>query len=325
MTSPGFYEQSIAEIQFCGYIIFMVLGWYAIFKPSWFGLRQMLGRVDPLAEAMAGVRSALSKLFVDIKGLAEASNADYLATAGKQGLADLFGGKGGQVLEDVELLLLRAPTTYRNFQVRWAPKLQTINSDPAPKALMTVHGFWLWLRSAEVASVVAAAGRRMGFGHDPLQERQVQLQKVVKEHAPDLAHGFLYGLYSVLVCQFFLLEMAFAFGRPSLLFWVALSLVLFNVIKLSLFLREAWQFWPLRKEALEIAELAGVPSLPRYAFRLLVGHALGVVTMLLLVIRFLALGEALQRPGNILSGLHQTIHWFIGMYFYLVRIIFTGT
>ncbi len=292
---------------------YLAATWMVILKPAWFGLRQMLGRVDPLAEAMAGVRSSLAKLFVDIKGLAEASNTDRLVTLGTQSLEDLFGGKAGQVVQDVDLLMRRAPSVYRDFQERWAPQLQAINADSAPMVITTVHGFWLWLRSADVASVVEAAGRRLGFGQDPLNARHIELQKVVKEHSPNLAHGFMYGLYSVVVCQFLVLEIAFASGDPKFLYWVGVGLVTFNVVKLGLFLHQAVPFWPLRKEVQEIAELAGVPSLPWYAFELLMGHTLGIVTMLLLVIRFLALGEALQQRGNILSALNHGILWLLTM------------
>jgi hypothetical protein len=41
-----------------------------------------------------------------------------------------------------------------------------------------------------------------------------------------------------------------------------------------------------------------------FAFRLLGGQALGVVSMFLLLVRFLALGEALHHPDPVLSGLH---------------------
>jgi len=324
VTPPGFSEWSVTGIRLWGYVIFIILGWFPIIQPAWFGLQQMLGRVDPLAEAMAGVRSALSRLFRDIRDLGEASNTDRMVILGRQGLEDLLLGKFGQVVQDVDLLIRRAPATYSEFQERWASQLKAINNDPAPQAIITIHGFWLWLRSAEVAAVVQAAGRRLGLGQNTLTARQLELQKVVMEHAPDLVHGFLYGLYSVMVCQFFLLEVVFAIGRPRILFWVALGLVTFNVVKLGLFLRDATQLWPVRNEVLEIAKLAGVPSLPRYAFRLLVGHALGVATMLLLVVRFLALGEALQRPGNILSGLHRTILWVAEMYLVLAQGILAG-
>ncbi len=300
-------------------LAYLAATWMIILKPAWFGLRQMLGRVDPLAEAMAGVRSALAKLFVDIKGLAEASNTDRLVALGSQSLEDLFGGKAGQVVQDVDLLIRRAPATYRDFQERWAPQLQVINTDPAPKVIVTVHGFWLWLRSAEVASVVEAAGRRLGLGQDPLNARQGELQKVVNEHSPNLAHGFLYGLYSVVICQFLALEFAFASGDPKFLFWVGVCLVAFNVVKLGLFFYQAAPFWPVRKEVQEIAELAGVSSLPRYAFELLVGHALGAATMLLLVIRFLALGEALQQRGNLLYALNHGILWVLKMTMKLIE------
>ncbi len=307
-----------------GLLICLAIGWSTILKPAWFGLLQMLGRVDPLAEAMAGLRSALAWLFVDIKGLAEASKSELLVTVGAQSLEDLFGGNATQVVHDVDLLIRRGKATFDQFQGQWLPQFKAVRTESPQRVISAVHGFWSWLRSAEVAPVLEAAARRFGLEHALLEKRQREIQKIVQKHAPNLAHGFWYGLYAVLVCQFLLLEAAFAIGHPRLLFWVALGLAAFNLSKLGLFLWEALRFWPVRRELLEIAELAGAPSLPRYALRLMVGQGLGVITMLLLAIRFLALGEALQRPGNVLSGLHTTILGIAAFYSYLVRIIFGG-
>jgi hypothetical protein len=103
-----------------------------------------------------------------------------------------------------------------------------------------------------------------------------------------------------------------------------MGLIAFNVIKVIILMRDGLRIWPVRHELLTNAETAGIPSLPKYALRLLVGQALGVVTMLLLVIRFIALGEALKQPGNVLSGLHQVILWIVAYYLWLVRAIFGG-
>ena len=105
---------------------------------------------------------------------------------------------------------------------------------------------------------------------------------------------------------------------------MAVGLIAFNVIKVLILLRDGLRIWPVRHELLAIAETAGIPSLPKYALRLLVGQALGVVTMLLLIIRFLALGESLKQPGNILSGLHQVILWIVHFYLALVGDVVRG-
>ncbi len=292
--------------------IFIVApAWFALFLPAWFGLRQMLGRVDPMAEAMEGVRTSLVDLFADIGVLAETSKSDKLTKMGTRGILDVLAGKGGQVVDDAVLLLARGMQTYREFQDRWAPKLEGVKTLPPRQVILAVHGFWTWLRSEEVAPVLAAAGRCMGLGHDVLKEREVRIKFVIQDHAPSLAHGFWYGLYSVIACQFLMLEAVYALGRPRPLFWVAVGLAAFNIVRFALFLRDIVPYWPVRQELLEIASLAGVPSLPRYAGRLLVGEGLGLLTMLLLVVRFLALGEALQQPGNILSGIHHTIIWIL--------------
>ena len=63
-----------------------------------------------------------------------------------------------------------------------------------------------------------------------------------------------------------------------------------------------------------MAAAVGVPNLPVFALQLLGEQILGVLTMLLMVVRFLALGEALHHPGNFLSGLHATLAWLWGFY-----------
>jgi hypothetical protein len=216
-------------------------------------------------------------------------------------------------------LLSRGVPIYREFQEKWAPMFEEVKALPTRQVILAVHGFWSWLRSAEVAPVLAAAGRRVGLGQDVLEERQEKIRHVLQDHAPSLAHGFWYGLYSVLACQFLILEAAYVLGRPRPLFWVAAGLATFNIVRLALFLRNLLPYWAVRRELLEIASLAGVPSLPRYAGRLLVGEGLGLLTMLLMVVRFLALGEALQRPGNILSALHHTIVWILTFTFQVGR------
>ena len=82
-------------------LAYLAATWTVILKPAWFGLRQMLGRVDPLAEAMAGVRSALAKLFVDIKGLAEDGCIPYAASCKAAQLAVSIQKDVWHLLEDV--------------------------------------------------------------------------------------------------------------------------------------------------------------------------------------------------------------------------------
>ena len=322
MDMSGFLGPIFGPELILGLLLVLAPGWFTILKPAWFGLRQMLGRVDPLAEAMAGVRTSLADLFVDIKGLAEATDTQRIMDIGGRGLKDMFTGKGAAVLQDTKILLQNGVETYSAFQERWAPQLKAMQELPAHQAIVVVHGFWQWLRSDKVVMVVAAAGRRLGYADNVLAEREGKVQKVIHEHAPSLAFGFWYGLYSVLAFQFLLLEFSYAFGRPRPLFWIAAGLAAFNFIKLALFLRDLLPYWPVRRELLEIASMAGVPSLPRYAGRLLVGEGLGILTMLLLVLRFLALGEALQQPGNILSGLHQALTWVLATYLRIVRGLF---
>jgi hypothetical protein len=307
-----------------GFMLFAAPGWFFILKPAIFGLKQMLGMVDPTAEAVESMGVALQGLFADIRALAQASNPDKLATVFSHVLKDLFSGKKSLVVKDAAILIGGAEATYQHYTRQWAPHLTALKSYPAPKMITVVHGFWSWLRSAPVAPVIQAAGRRCGLGEDVVSERQRQIRTIVAEHAPNLAHGFWYGLYAILICQFLLLELVFVWGRPAPLLWMAVCLIAFNVIKVLSLLRDGLRIWPVRHELLAIAETAGIPSLPKYALRLLVGQALGVVTMLLLVIRFLALGEALKQPGNILSGLHQVILWIVHFYLTLVGDVMRG-
>ena len=62
MDIPSFIISNPVQ-RFMGFLLFLALGWFVIFKPAWFGLKQALGRVDPTAEAMAGIRGGLKMIF----------------------------------------------------------------------------------------------------------------------------------------------------------------------------------------------------------------------------------------------------------------------
>ena len=323
MNDPGYYGAGNYLVErITGFILFLVPAWYFVLKPALCGLNQALGRADPLAEAMDGLRGALGELFADIKGLAQASVPGLLAKAALGTLEDLFAGRAAEAARDIALLIDRAGSTWRAYQERWEPCLTAVEGYPAAQIIAEVHGFWSWLSSPEVLPVAQAAGRRFGLGPDVAEERRRKLRDLVAEHAPALAHGFWYGLYAPVGFQLLVLEILYAWGRPRPLFWAAGVLAGFNLVRGALLLRDAARLWPVRAEAAGIAATVGIPNLGRYAARLLAGQFLGMVTMVLLVVRFLALGEALQHSGTVLSGLHHTLGWVWDFYLALARVVF---
>ena len=106
------------------------------------------------------------------------------------------------------------------------------------------------------------------------------------------------------------------------MFWAAAGLVVFNLGKASLLLREVGRLWPVREEARAIAAALDVPDIPRYALKMMVAQAMGVMTLSLLALRFLALGEALHHPGPVLAGLHQSLAWVWDFYLAMARVLF---
>ena len=97
--------------------------------------------------------------------------------------------------------------------------------------------------------------------------------------------------------QFLILEGFYVWGRTRSLFWAACVLVAFNMIKGMLLLADMARVWPVREEVRSIAAALGIPNMLDYALRLLGGQALGVVTMLLIVVRFVALGGSIASAG----------------------------
>ena len=237
-------------------------------------------------------------------------------------LEDLFSGRATEAAKDAALLIARAQATYHDYQALWAPHLEALEGYPAPKLITVVHGFWTWLHAPEVMPVFQAAGRRLGLGEDVAEERRLKLQNLLAAQAPDLAYGFWYGLYATVMLQFLILEGFYVWGRTRSLFWAACVLVAFNMIKGMLLLADMARVWPVREEVRSIAAALGIPNMLDYALRLLGGQALGVVTMLLIVVRFVALGEALHRPGYMLAGVHGTMVWIWGFYLEMARVIF---
>ena len=305
-----------------GFVFFLVLGWFTILGPAVFGLRQAIGQADPLADAMAEVGKGLRMIFGDLQALARASLPELLARMASGTIDDLFGGRAAVAGKDAATLIARAGVTCREFQDTWEHRLETLEDCPVRETIATVHGFWTWLQSPEVLPVIQAAGRRLGLGEDVAADRRRKLSGLVAEHAPHLAHGLVYGLYATVVFQLLVLELFYAWGHPRPLFWAACALAAFNLGRGALLLRDIARIWPVRAEAAAIAAAVGIPDLARFTARLLAGQALGMVTMLLLVVRFLALGEALQRPGNVLSGLHQTLAFIWDFYLAMARVIF---
>lgn len=291
-------------------LVFLLLcapAWYGLLKPAWFGLRQMLGTLDPLEEALGALKAALEEVFKDIKGLKESTDRERLIRIGTRGAGDWLEGRGEEVVRDAVLLLRDGTEVYREWEVRWAPRVDRLDTLPAHRAAEVIHGFWTWLRTDKVQAVVNAAGRRLGFSPAVLADREAQLKRLVDAHAPDLAHGFWYGLYGVLACQFLILEGAYLLDRPGVLRTVAALLALYNFVRLARFGWHLRPWWPLRQTLLEIAGMAGIPNLPRYAGRLLAAEGLGLATMFLLGVRFLALGEALQGSGHLLGWIHRAL------------------
>jgi len=281
-------------------------------------LRQLLGWVDPMADAMRGGRAGLRRIFADIPALTEASVPDLATRAARGAVKDLLLGKRLDAAKDAALLIGRARATYGAYRETRIPQLEAIQHDPTAKAIPERHGFCSWLQSPDVCPVLQAAGRRLGLAEDC----RTRLRGLLETSAPDLTHGFWYGLYSTAVFQLLVLEGLYAWSRPRPLFWAARVLILCNLTKVVLLLHDAARFWSVRVEAAAIAAAIGIPDLGRFAFRLLAGQAFGVVSMFLLLVRFLALGEALHQPGPMLSGLHQMLVWIQGFYLEMARIIF---
>lgn len=321
MGLPSFLIPTFID-RFFGFLLFLALGWFVILEPAWFGMKQAFGFIDSTSEAMAGFHAGLRRTFEDIEAVARASVPDLVVNAGLRALEDLFGGRATIAAKDAALLIARAKSTYQEFNSLWAPQIQELERLPASKRIKIFHGFWGWLQSPEVLPVIKAAGRRLGLGEDVSEESRRKLKSLLDSHAPDLAHGFWYGLYATVVLQLFVLECFYAWGRPRPLFWAAWSLVGFNLTKGVLLLIDMLELWPVRREIKNIAATLEIPNLIGYALRLMGGQVLGVVTMLLFVVRFLALGEAMHGPGNVLSGIHGTLIWIWGFYIEVARAIF---
>jgi len=321
--SSSLYAGNAAQ-RITGFILFLALAWFAILKPAIFGLRQALGQVDPLTEAMAGVRKGLRGVFGDILSLARASLPDQLAMVACNAIEDLFGGRATGAARDAAILIARAKTTYGEYQDIWALSMENLEGCSTRELIATVHGFLTWLQSPEVLQVLQAAGRRFGMGEDVAEDRRSKLIVLAATSAPGLAHGFWYGLYATVVFQLLVLEVFYVWGHPRPLFWTACSLIVYNVTKGGTLLCDVARIWQVRMEVDSIAAAIGIPNLPKFAMRLLAEQVLGVITMLLLVICFLALGEALHQPGNILSGMHQAIVWTREFYLEMARIVMLG-
>ena len=172
-----------------GFALFLGLAWHVVLKPAWFGLNQLLGWVDPLSEAMAGIRVGLQGLFADLKILAKASTPELMVKVTAQTLEDLFSGKTTEAAVDAAILISHGRTTYQTFQDQWAPHLEALDGYSAQKLVTVVHGFWCWLQEPVVASVLRAAGRRFALGEDAAEARRLKLKELLDQCAPSLAHG----------------------------------------------------------------------------------------------------------------------------------------
>jgi len=74
--------------------------------------------LDPLAEAMAGLRAELKGVFSDLSSLAQASLPDLVAKAALGALEDLFSGRATAAAQDAALLIARGTVTYADYQAR---------------------------------------------------------------------------------------------------------------------------------------------------------------------------------------------------------------
>jgi hypothetical protein len=122
-----------------GFLLMAAPGRFIILEPAIYGLKQMLGMADPMAEAVEGAGGALQGLFGDIHALAQVSNPDKLAMVFSHVLKDLLRGKHSLVVEGASILIGGAESTHQYYTREWAPHLTALKRYPAPKVITVVH------------------------------------------------------------------------------------------------------------------------------------------------------------------------------------------